>query len=341
MEKIIICGIYKIISPSNKIYIGQALDIYKRWSKYKSLNCNGQPHLYNSLKKHGYENHKFEILFECSEDELNEQENYFINKFDSFNSKHGMNLRNGGGRNSKLSDESKKKSGEKQKINWVKRRLTGTDKQSEETIQKRIASYKETLKKKKEMGIVSEYSEERKTNIGVMAKEYQRKLKLNPEYYSEEQTQKRKYIARRGYLTQIRNGTTRKNKKRIPLFGEDNYFFGKKHTKETLDKIQKSRKPTWEKKIADGWKQSSEHVAKRVQKQLGKKRTKEHIENMKAILRARRESGYYEKNKEKLSEIQKKAWQKRKENGFYSDEEKSKRSAIAYKRWENTGKNKK
>lgn len=34
MDKIIICGIYKITSPSGKIYIGQSRDVEKR-KKYK------------------------------------------------------------------------------------------------------------------------------------------------------------------------------------------------------------------------------------------------------------------------------------------------------------------
>jgi hypothetical protein len=33
-----ICGIYKITSPSKKVYIGQSVDIYERWQKYQNLN---------------------------------------------------------------------------------------------------------------------------------------------------------------------------------------------------------------------------------------------------------------------------------------------------------------
>ena len=70
-------GIYKITSPSNKIYIGQSVDIKKRWNHYFSLNCKGQTILYNSLNKHGVENHIFEIIEECEEFELNERERYW------------------------------------------------------------------------------------------------------------------------------------------------------------------------------------------------------------------------------------------------------------------------
>ena len=57
-----VIGIYKITSPSNKIYIGQGIDIYIRWNEYKRLKCKRQPKLYASLKKHGVDNHKFEIV---------------------------------------------------------------------------------------------------------------------------------------------------------------------------------------------------------------------------------------------------------------------------------------
>jgi predicted GIY-YIG superfamily endonuclease len=33
-------GIYKITSPSGKVYIGQSWDIYDRWKKHKQKNLN-------------------------------------------------------------------------------------------------------------------------------------------------------------------------------------------------------------------------------------------------------------------------------------------------------------
>ena len=71
-------GIYKITSPNGKIYIGQSINIEQRWSKdYKTLRCKTQPKLYNSLKKYSPENHKFEILEECSIEHLLERETYW------------------------------------------------------------------------------------------------------------------------------------------------------------------------------------------------------------------------------------------------------------------------
>jgi len=73
-----IIGVYKITSPSNKTYIGQSININNRWEKYyKKFHCKNQIKLYNSLIKYGYNNHKFEILEECNENQLLLKENYY------------------------------------------------------------------------------------------------------------------------------------------------------------------------------------------------------------------------------------------------------------------------
>jgi group I intron endonuclease len=88
------CGIYKITSPSNKIYVGQSKDIYKRWNfYYKNKNCKKQTYLYYSLKKYGWENHVFEIIEYCSIDLLNERERYWQEYYDCINPEKGLNLR--------------------------------------------------------------------------------------------------------------------------------------------------------------------------------------------------------------------------------------------------------
>ena len=83
-------GIYKITSPTKKIYIGQSTDIEKRWKSYMSLKCKNQVKLYNSLLKYGVENHKFEVLCQCQVDELNEMERFYQDAFCVMNDK-GLN----------------------------------------------------------------------------------------------------------------------------------------------------------------------------------------------------------------------------------------------------------
>ena len=49
-----ICGIYKITSPTGKIYIGQSVDIKKRWNHHKYAKDKKCSKLYSSFKKYGY-----------------------------------------------------------------------------------------------------------------------------------------------------------------------------------------------------------------------------------------------------------------------------------------------
>jgi group I intron endonuclease len=65
MQQSIKTGIYKITNPNGKVYIGQSIDIDKRWNKYKVKNCKPQIRLYNSLNKYGWENHYKDIIEEC------------------------------------------------------------------------------------------------------------------------------------------------------------------------------------------------------------------------------------------------------------------------------------
>ena len=60
-----LCGIYKIISPTGKIYIGQSIDLLKRKNDYIKLRCKDQIRLFNSINKHGWDNHVFEIIEQC------------------------------------------------------------------------------------------------------------------------------------------------------------------------------------------------------------------------------------------------------------------------------------
>ena len=78
-------GIYKIISPTGKIYIGQSVNIERRFKEYKTFQCKQQPKIYNSLKKYGPENHIFEILKECSIEQLTEQEIYWKQYYNAVN----------------------------------------------------------------------------------------------------------------------------------------------------------------------------------------------------------------------------------------------------------------
>ena len=61
-------GIYKITSPTSKVYIGQSWDIERRFRGYYNDGAKSQKKLQSSLKKYGVENHKFEVTHELPKD---------------------------------------------------------------------------------------------------------------------------------------------------------------------------------------------------------------------------------------------------------------------------------
>ena len=89
-----ICGIYSLICPNGKRYIGKSVDIQNRFTRYKRRSCKSQPKIYNAITKYGWSNFKTEILKECEEAQLNELEKFYIAEYDSINN--GYNCTIGG-----------------------------------------------------------------------------------------------------------------------------------------------------------------------------------------------------------------------------------------------------
>lgn len=91
--------IYKIISPTNKIYIGQSINYERRLITYKRLLCKSQKVLYNSFLKHGIDNHKFEIIKKLpdklKQSVIDSYEIYYISLYKKLNYKL-LNLTEGG-----------------------------------------------------------------------------------------------------------------------------------------------------------------------------------------------------------------------------------------------------
>ena len=127
-------GIYKITSPSGKIYIGSSVNIENRIKYYKSLNCKGQIKLFNSLTKYGWVKHFFEVLIECELSELYKYERHYGDLYDVLG-KNGLNLilPKVGENKIGVSDETKKRMSISKKGN--KNTFFGK-KHSEETKQK-------------------------------------------------------------------------------------------------------------------------------------------------------------------------------------------------------------
>ena len=87
------CVIYKIVSPSGKVYIGQTVNYKVRYRKYKSLNCKKQIRLYNSFLKYGFNNHTFNIIEECLIDDLNNRERYYQDLYNVLDNNKGLNCK--------------------------------------------------------------------------------------------------------------------------------------------------------------------------------------------------------------------------------------------------------
>lgn len=119
------CIIYRITSPSMKLYIGQTINFKRRLITYKSLQCKNQPALYNSIKKYGWENHTVDIIEEFEGDLFlcNVREAYWVKNFKSncnrYPNNNGLNLTDGGDgvRGYVYSAEQKKKLSEFHKAN--------------------------------------------------------------------------------------------------------------------------------------------------------------------------------------------------------------------------------
>lgn len=109
-------GIYKITSPTERVYIGQAVNIEKRWRYYQKVLCKGQVRLYNSFLKYGVENHVFEIIEECAEEDLNCKERYWQEYYNTVETGLNLRLTKTEDKSGKLSEETKKKIGESNSI---------------------------------------------------------------------------------------------------------------------------------------------------------------------------------------------------------------------------------
>ena len=82
-----ITGIYQLKNKINgHSYVGQSINIYKRWREHRSaaFNQNSSDYnmiIYQAIRKHGLENFDFIILEECLTEQLNEREVYWIAYF--------------------------------------------------------------------------------------------------------------------------------------------------------------------------------------------------------------------------------------------------------------------
>jgi group I intron endonuclease len=91
-------GIYKITNIKTKeCYIGQAVNIKDRWVEHAKcglgIDTPAGNKLYKAIQNYGLWNFSFEILEECTKEQLNEKEKYYIDLYNSYN--YGYNANKG------------------------------------------------------------------------------------------------------------------------------------------------------------------------------------------------------------------------------------------------------
>lgn len=85
-------GIYKITNKiNNKCYVGQSNDIQRRFNEHIWAGDKTRIPLDKAIKKYGKENFTYEILEECSLEELNAREEYWIKECDSIRNGYNLN----------------------------------------------------------------------------------------------------------------------------------------------------------------------------------------------------------------------------------------------------------
>ena len=76
-------------------YIGQARDIKERWREHLKhglgIDTPAGNRLYRDMNKYGIESFTFELLEECSINELNEKEKYYIELYNSYDAGYNNN----------------------------------------------------------------------------------------------------------------------------------------------------------------------------------------------------------------------------------------------------------
>lgn len=82
------CGIYKITDlTTEQCYIGQSLDIATRWKSHckcgLGIDAPATNALYNAMQEKGVWQFTFQLLEECSKEQLNEKEKFWIEMYQS------------------------------------------------------------------------------------------------------------------------------------------------------------------------------------------------------------------------------------------------------------------
>lgn len=246
----IICGIYFIISPTGNVYVGQAVNILKRWKQYFRLDCKEQLALYNSFIKHGVHNHIFQIIEDCAFEDLDNKERFWQEFYNVLSPK-GLNCRltQTGTKKQVFSEEVREK---------IRKASTGRKhtEEAKEKIRQKAIGRKASEETKEKMSISSRIvSEETREKLRVASTG--RKSSMKGKQMSEE-TKKKMSIAKMGNKSRTGEKYSEEQKLKLSLALKGKMS---KEARESLSRrnIERGIKPPSQK----GKKQSPEHIEKR------------------------------------------------------------------------------
>ena len=103
---------------NKKIYIGiTGQKPERRWRNGQGYKTS--TYFYNAIQKYGWNNFEHIILqFNLTQQEAEQKEKYYIQKYNTLNDAYGYNIKNGGKLNQGLSKQGRKKISQSSKKNW-------------------------------------------------------------------------------------------------------------------------------------------------------------------------------------------------------------------------------
>jgi group I intron endonuclease len=200
-----ICGIYKIVNKKNGMfYLGGSKNIKKRWSQHKcdlSKNKHHSTHLQRAWNKYGINSFIFEIIETTTEEDLIEKEQYYLDSLKPWKNNIGYNLSKNSSGGDLLSCHPDK--------NKILRKI-------KKSMIKHIRNLTEEQKKEK----------------------WSKPKEKNPNWKGG--VSKITFICPIcGKQTNNRKKQTKTCRQCMSRKGRKNSFFGKKHTKKSIEKLRK------------------------------------------------------------------------------------------------------
>jgi group I intron endonuclease len=137
-------GIYCIRNTiDGKMYVGQSVDIKRRFHVHRCALKQGyhdNSYLQRIYNKYGSSVLSFEVICECLESELDQQEVYWIDHYKTLDRNYGYNLTYGGQSHKRYSEETRRKMSE-----TAKNMSDETRRKMSETAKNRSPEYRQKL----------------------------------------------------------------------------------------------------------------------------------------------------------------------------------------------------